>query len=72
MESPYYSGAWKRLLYMKISFPYEIDEAARVISGRLKSEPHLTGEEYPATFPVKTATPRNGAAVPVLTHNTEE
>jgi len=67
MESPYYSDAWKRLLYTKISFPYEIDEAARVVSGRLKSGPHLAGKEHPATFPVKTAMPRNGAAVPVLT-----
>jgi len=35
MESPYYSDTWKRLLYTKISFPYEIDEAARVVQGGL-------------------------------------
>jgi hypothetical protein len=48
------------------------DEEARVVSGRLKSGPHLAGQEHPATFSVKTAMPRNGAVVPVLTHNTEE
>jgi len=72
METSYYSDAWKRFLYTKISFPYEIDEAARVVAGRLKSGPHLAGEEHPRTFSVKTAMPRNGAVVPVLTHNTEE
>lgn len=72
METSYYSDAWKRLLYTKISFPYEIDKAARVVSGRLKSGPHLVGQEHPATFPVNTAMLRNGAVVPVLTHNTEE
>jgi hypothetical protein len=72
MERLYYSDAWKRLLYTKISFPYEIDEAAGVVSGRRKSGPHLAVEEHPATFSVKTAMPRNGAVVPVLTHNTDE
>jgi len=72
MEISYYSDAWKRLLYRKISFPYKTDEAARVVSGRFKSDPHLAGEEHPATFSVKTSMPRNGAVAPVLTHDTEE
>ena len=71
METSYYSDAWKRLL-CKISFPYDSDEAARVVSGRLKSGPHLAGEEHPATFSVNTAMPRKRAVVAVLTHNTEE
>jgi hypothetical protein len=72
METTYYSDAWKRLLYTKISFPYETDEAARMVSARLKSGQHLAGEGHHATFSVKNAMPRNGAVVPVLTHNTEE
>jgi hypothetical protein len=61
-----------RDFHIRRSLPYQIDEAARVVSGRLKSGPHLAGEEHPATFSVKTAMPRNGAVVPVLTNNTEE
>jgi hypothetical protein len=36
METSHYSDAWNRLLYTKISFPYETDEAVSVVSGRLK------------------------------------
>jgi hypothetical protein len=52
-------------------FPYETNKAARVVSWGLKSGTHLAGEEHPATLSVKTAMPRNCAAVPVITHSTK-